>query len=104
MSRDASHANGTPITTPIPTIRSARINTDPVTRDGRAPNARRMPISRVRVATPNDISPYKPTAASPRASAPKIELRITSSRSSNKWLSICAASVRMRSGAAGTCG
>ncbi len=37
-----------------------------------APSATRMPISRVRCATPYESSAYSPISASPRASAPAV--------------------------------
>ena len=57
INRDDSSANGSPTMIPITTMRSAWPSTMRCTRDGRAPSARRTPISRVRVVTMYDINP-----------------------------------------------
>ena len=46
-----------------------------------APSASRMPISRVRCVTTNDITPYRPTSESSSASVPKLPESVASMRS-----------------------
>ena len=85
-------------------MRSAPTTIIRTTRAGRAPSARRTPISRVRVETVYDIKPYRPTAASASASMPNIDVSSIISRSLNRLFSTCEANVRMRTGLAGVRG
>ena len=60
-----------------------------------APNAMRIPISRVRCATIYAITPYSPIAASSAASSPKHNEKNVSSRSENAISSTCWSKVFM---------
>src|SRR5688572_673869 len=64
-------APATPSNKPIPATTTLSRTTSPTTSAGRAPRASRTPNSRVRWATPYDVSPYSPTAASSTARAAK---------------------------------
>ncbi len=72
---------GRATSTPATTMRDASRKTSAMAVDRFAPSAMRMPISRLRCVTTNDMTPYNPTIESISANAPKPPDSVASIRS-----------------------
>src|SRR4051812_17537313 len=66
----AATLTGSPIASPTRPVRTPETRNIRTTRDGSAPTAMRMPISRIRWRTASEITPYRPNEARSSASAP----------------------------------
>ncbi len=86
-------AEGTPIASPITSSSSTSFITSQITAPRCAPNANRTPISFVRRATTNAITPYNPIAASSVASRPNPPESSATNRSVSSVSSSCRPSV-----------
>src|SRR5215472_6080297 len=92
--RPNAQMQGKAIAVPAAIITSASRSTSQIAERRVAPSANRIPISRVRWITTNDITPYRPTIESRSANVPKLLEREANIRSVFKDRLTCSSSVR----------